>query len=126
MVSMIISNNYAKPLPVYLANFVEVVEDVGWVGHSYPQPASVWYDFHQFPEEVREGDPDVPAVGAGVLGRQPDLNHPLLEALHGTVHNLFNRVATQLAPGMFGLDQIKSNYCMLCQSGRIEKILQFK
>ena len=102
----------------YLANLVEVVQDVWRVGHPYPQPASVWNDLHQFPEEVWEGDSNVPSVGAGVLRRQPDLNHSFLEALHSTVHNLLDRVATQLAPGMFGLDQIKSNYCMLCQSGQ--------
>ena len=62
----------------YLANLVEVVQDVWRVGHPYPQPASVWNDLHQPPQEVGQGDPNVPPVGARVLARQPDLHHTLL------------------------------------------------
>ena len=66
-------------------------------------PATVWNDLDQPPEEVGQRDPYVSAVGASVFRRQPDLDHALLEALHGSVDNLLDGVASQLAPGVFRL-----------------------
>lgn len=56
---------------------LQVLEDVGWVGHAQAEHAALGDLLHQFPQQRGQIRADVPPVSTRVLAGQPDLTHPL-------------------------------------------------
>lgn len=57
--------------------YLEMLQDVGRVGHAQPQHGSLGDLLHQPPQQSGQISADVSAVRSGVLTRQPDLTHSL-------------------------------------------------
>lgn len=57
--------------------YLQMFQDVRWVGHAQAQHRSLRDFLHQFPEQRRQVSADVPAVRTRVLTGQPDLTDTL-------------------------------------------------
>lgn len=58
---------------------LEVVQNVGRVGHPEAQHAALRNDCHHLSQQVGQGHPNVTAIGARVLRGQPDLTDTLCD-----------------------------------------------